>query len=71
MGFALLPETKRKFKWKELHGKFLKIAVAEPNPECLEPGQVYGFDPETGVTYVLHEYGPEGEACSSKDGGER
>lgn len=46
------------FKWSDLHGKVLKIAVAEPNPEGLEfVGQVYGLDVETGAMYVLAEYG--------------
>lgn len=56
MGFAIFKEPVRKFRWRDLHKKIVRISVAEPNPDCLEPlGVVYATD-EKGVTYILAEF---------------
>jgi hypothetical protein len=56
------------FKWSDLHGKILKIAVAQPNPDVLEfTGQVFGIDVETGKTYVLAEFTEDKARGSSDD----
>lgn len=50
-------EAARTFKWSDLHKKIVRISVAQPNPECLEPlGVVYATDLENGKTYVLAEF---------------
>jgi len=50
------PKIIRTFKWKDLHNKVLKIAVAEPDPEVLEfTGQVFAMDEKSNV-WLLHEW---------------
>jgi hypothetical protein len=50
------------FEWKDLHGKIVKIAVADPNPECLEfTGQVWAKDLETGKIYLIKEFRVDGK----------
>lgn len=50
------------FKWPDLHGKILRIYVAEPNSEVMEPlGQVFGLDLENGATYLLAEFNINGD----------
>ena len=52
------PSVKTTFKWTDLHKRIVRIVVAEPNPECLEPyGRVYAQDLESDVIYLLAEYG--------------
>lgn len=53
----------KSFEWPELHGKILKIAVAEANPEGLEfTTQVFGRDIETGTAYLMAEIPSRHEA---------
>lgn len=44
--------------WADLNDRIVKIAVSQPSPECLEPGQAFALDLENGKIYLLDEWGP-------------
>lgn len=70
--FAFSPKVITKFEWKELHGKIVKLGVAEPNPEVLEPyGQVYAMTEDAKV-YLIHEWHfSDAELYAARDEGEK